>query len=240
MRLSCKDGVDVDGERRYVTTRGSVSVQGGAVRGPEIGKTVQSVQTAEVATKWREVVLPRLKSEVLFQVAGKAGTWSESGAKGYEVELVGYRVWDPCDGSIVASSPASSPLKADKAACTGGNPVSEYTAAVAAESADKADKAAKAEADRIAAETANKPKLPAKLSPSEVNRAMGQVRTDVEQCFAAYNIPGSATLTIEIAGDGVVRTVAQAGDFVDTPTGECIEKATDGLTRSATVTTAVE
>ena len=49
------------------------------------------------------------------------------------------------------------------------------------------------------------------------------------KCFEVYGVAGTARFRITISDQGQVVDLAQKGDFVDTPTGYCIEKAIRGI-----------
>jgi hypothetical protein len=205
--LACKDPVDVGGERRYVTTKGNTSIQGGQLRGPEIHKGLYKAATAEAAERFTKVVFPRLVTELLFKVPARADAWTEGGARGYAVELVGVRVYDPCDGTVVHATPASDKLAPDPTAC--GN-----------EPAKPKEPEQPKEPDKP-----KEPALPQRLSPSDIQTAMQGPRIEVNACFATYGVAGNEKVVMEIGGDGVVKAAKLTGDFVDTPTGDCILKA---------------
>ena len=93
-----------------------VIVVGGRTRGrkanlsaPTLKKVAWPVEDADAAEHFRAYVAPRLRSEFLVKVAGKgAGKTKAAGDKDvYVVNVVGYRVYDPCRGTVIASQPSS-------------------------------------------------------------------------------------------------------------------------------------
>lgn len=111
------------------------------------------------------------------------------------LDIVGYRVYSPCDGSVIISSPASAPLEADKAQC---HPVQ-----TTASDAPKVDQ----------------------LTPAMITQAMNPVVEAVHGCYEQLGVAGSGKLEITVAGDGTVARYDQQGDFAGTATGTCIDKA---------------
>lgn len=110
------------------------------------------------------------------------------------LDLVGYRVVSPCDGSVVIASPKSGAVEPDKKQC----------GAIAAG-------AGGAEVDQ--------------LTPALINEAMKPVVEAAKACFAKFGVTGKAKLKIIVGPDGAVSKYDQQGDFVSTPTGQCIDAA---------------
>jgi hypothetical protein len=54
---------------------------------------------------------------------------------------------------------------------------------------------------------------------------MREVGPDVDRCFEAYGVPGTADLWFELAGDGHVRYAEVRGELADTPTARCVVAA---------------
>ena len=206
--LACAEPVDVSGERRYVTTKGNTTIQGGQLRGPEIERGLFRASNDQTAKRFIEVVFPRLRTEVLFKVPTRVSPWTEGGARGYATELVGVRVYDPCDGTILHAKPASDKLPPDPTACTGEPAAAE---------APKPEKPKE--------EKPKEPELPNRLSTADIQNAMQKARAEANGCFATYGVAGDEKVVIDIVADGTVKSAKLTGDFVDTPTGECILRA---------------
>lgn len=113
------------------------------------------------------------------------------------LDIVGYRIFSPCDGTIIAASPQSAPVPADKKAC---KPVE----AVASDA----------------------PKVE-QLTPAMISEAMKPVVESAQKCFEKLGVAGTAKLKVTVAGDGTVARYEQQGDFANTATGACIDKAMD-------------
>jgi hypothetical protein len=213
--LACERPLDL-GERRFVITKGAVSVAGGALLGPEIHKSVKVFKDKAQADRWKQIVAPRVRTQILFKVPAKPDGWSHDGAKGFALELVGFRSWDPCDGVMIASNPVAENEKADKAACKGG--------LVTSVEEDKPKPPPEPEKPK-------EPELPETLSTYHLKQAIqSQAVPAVNSCFATYGVPGKADVIINISNDGTVNGVELDGDFVETPTGDCIVAAVKRVT----------
>jgi hypothetical protein len=112
-------GVELAGERRYIVGRGDVKLVGGRVRAAALHTGTLTFKTRAEGKKWAETVAPRLRADFLVRIPGKLETWSEGGAGGYKIELVGFRVVDPCKGQVLWSSPPAGNLPPEADACGG-------------------------------------------------------------------------------------------------------------------------
>lgn len=211
--LACAEPAQIGGERRYVTGKGTVAIKGGALLGPELAKGVIRVPTEAAARRWREVALPRLEKQVLFRVPPKFAGWSQGTARGATVEVVGVRVFDPCDGVVVHASPPSDPLPGDPLRCEGGASIEAEKPVEPVEPVGPAG-----------------PVLPDKLSTAAIQTTIAPTRPEIMKCLEIYGIPGEARVTLDIVSDGTVKKVALRGEFEDTPTGECITKVVSSVT----------
>jgi hypothetical protein len=201
----------MDGERHLIGGKGDVKVEGGAVRGPLLASFTVPATSAEAAAKWRDDVVPRLKVSLLFKISAPAQVWNDGNTKGYRVDVVGYRVADPCDGKVLTAQPAAGGLRPDKKFCKGGPVV--------------ADDGPKDPKKPPVDDGPKEPEIPAVLGPSDIRTALEPARAAAAKCFEAYGVPGMANMRITFTDEGAVVQVEQKGDFVDTPTGNCIEKA---------------
>lgn len=210
--IACGEAVDIGGERRYLVTSKDVDIKGGALKGPEVHKAFRKFPDEASARKWMENVFPRLRTQFVFKIPERLTAWQEGGAKGFAVEMVAFRVYDPCDGAMICSNPPSDKEKEDRTMCKGGE-------------ASGTDIEGGGEPKEPEVVKPKEPELPAKLTASDLNRAMKKAGAEVNACFATYGVPGTANLVIEVGGDGVVKKVVLKGDFEDTPTGDCIVDA---------------
>jgi hypothetical protein len=173
-------GVDIDGKSWVVT--------GGTKKQYESAKAFSDESAAKAWLK----SIGNPKVQLLVKVPGKPVE-----GKTVNLEIVGYRVYSPCDGTVIAANPPSGPLEADKKQC---QPV-EATAADA-------------------------PKVE-QLTPAMITEAMKPVVDAAQKCFEKNGVAGTAKLKLTVAGDGTIARYEQQGDFANTATGSCIDKALD-------------
>ena len=203
--VACVTALDVAGARRYVVgSAGAPTVDGGAVKAPRKYGSNKNFRTEREAKRWKNKTVPRLRTEFLVRVPDQPRSWSKGGADGFKVEILGYRVYDPCDGSIVCAKPQSAEQPADKRYCS-GEPVVEGTSPDTPEVAKK--------------------KKPWRLSPRDIKRALRPAERAAVKCYDTYGVPGTARFQLTINGDGDIVGLEQKGDFVDTPTGKCVQAA---------------
>jgi hypothetical protein len=69
------------------------------------------------------------------------------------------------------------------------------------------------------------PKRPDRLTTAQINEAMADTREAADECYGAYGIEGMASFKLVIGASGSLTKAEQAGDFVGTPTGVCLDKA---------------
>lgn len=171
-------GVEVEGA--------SYVVSGGA------GKLYDNAKafSDEAAAKAWVKSIGNVRVQMLVKVPPKAVS-----GHAVKLDIVGYRAWAPCDGTIVAASPPSGPGPADKKACRA-----------------------------VAAEPADGPPV-AQLTPAVITAAMKPAVDASQRCFETYGVAGKAKLQLTVAGDGTISRYEQQGDFANTPTGACIDKA---------------
>lgn len=112
-------GVELAGERRYIVGRGDVKLVGGRVRAASLHTGTRTFKTRAEGKEWATTVAPRLRADFLVRIPGKLETWSEGGATGYKIEILGFRVVDPCRGEVLWSNPPAGniPADPDAAAC---------------------------------------------------------------------------------------------------------------------------
>jgi hypothetical protein len=205
--VACDGGVAIEGKKRFVTGKGKRQVTGGALRTAGLGEVAIALPSQAEADAWKQESLPRVRSEFVIKLPSALESWKAGELSGYGVEVVAYRVWDPCDGRILAARPRAARVEADRSACP-------------------AQKAAPAsERPTVKVEAPREPAQPERVSSNEINQALAPVRTAAQRCFETYGVAGKATLEISFDRSGQIVELTQQGDFVDTPTGGCIEKA---------------
>jgi len=189
-------GVDIDGKTWFVAGAGAPpSFPAGKMRTQPLFDNAKAFSDESAAKAWAKA-LGNTKVQLLVKVPAKA-TWTADGKNGLTLDIVGYRVVSPCDGTVVLASPPSGPAQPDSLACRAvaavpapGAPVDQLTAAV-------------------------------------VSDAMKDVVEASKACFEKHGVAGKAKLKLTITGDGYISRYEQQGEFASTPTGACIDKAVE-------------
>lgn len=175
-----------------------------------VHQAARSFPNQGAADRWRAQAATARGQFVIKLAAAKgeqAGVVTgEDGHRVLAVDILGFRVWQPCDGAIVCASPQAGAMPAEPAAC--GQIVEEVAPDPAAQTAA----------------------LPATLSPDDLKTVLKPVAAAARTCFDDYGVPGKAKLIYTVAGAGTITAYEQTGDFVDTPTGRCIDKAAKAVT----------
>lgn len=204
----CIACVEPVGGLYLVSSKAAPSFRGGSAEAALVHETTRTFKDERAAKRWAARAAT-MKTQMIVRVTVAAdGRWERDGKKGLAFDVLGYRVWDPCDGGIVCASPASDKAPVDKKHC--GEAVVESE-----EPQPKVDQG---------------PELPAQLTAGEIKATMRPVADTAKDCFDTYGVPGKAKLVYAISGDGSILSYEQTGDFIDTPTGKCIDKAAKGLT----------
>ena len=193
--VSC-GGLQVDDKTLYVVAGNAPHVEAGRVKATVLQEVSRPFSDEAAAKAWLKT-LRRLRVQLLLKVPEKV-KWKIDGKEGVLLDVVGYRVITPCDGGVVFSDPPTLPLDPDKARC----------------------RAATAEVADISTGSG-----PDSLSQSMVQTAMKPVVDAADACFEHYGVAGTLKLMITIASDGTVIDTQQVGEFQDTPTGKCVERA---------------
>ncbi len=190
----------------YVVSNKEAPTFGGDVAtAARIHQAARSFPSKAAADRWR-AQLGNVKAQFVIRLAAGGAVVDVDGDKVLAVEILGFRVWQPCDGAIVCASPKAEPVAADKAAC--GKVVEEVAAA----------------------DTPPAQELPEMLTPDDLKTVLKPVAIAARACFDDYGVPGKAKLVYTVAGAGTITAYEQTGDFVDTPTGRCIDKAAKAVT----------
>jgi len=103
--VRCK-GVSVDG-KTYVITGGK-----------NLYDTARQFQTGEVAAAWIKAVANH-RVELLVKVPARPRS-TQNGVETITLDVQGYRVTTPCNGTVVIANPPSQNTPPDKAACAAG------------------------------------------------------------------------------------------------------------------------
>jgi hypothetical protein len=209
--IACTQGVSVDGKTRYIIgRRGLPKVSGGSIVPPRLHTTNRTFKNQAAATKWRDNVAPRLRTDFLIQLEGSK-PWKTGDVSGYQVKILGFRVYDPCDGGIICATPPSRGLQPNKRACGKDH-------AIVADTSTDVDNTKSAPKDTT-------PKIPRRLASHQIASALRPARKAALKCYDTYGVQGVAKFRITIGASGKIVELTQSGDFTDTPTGKCIEKA---------------
>jgi hypothetical protein len=176
-------GVELDGKTYVVVGSGEAKLYDNA-------KQFADEAAAKAFTK----AVANARVQLLVKVPAKPKTVA-AGKPAVTLDILGYRVIAPCDGSVVLANPKSGPVEPDKKQCgaiapgaTGGSVVDQ-------------------------------------LTPALINDAMKPVIEAANACFAKFGVAGTAKLKLVVGSDGAVTKYDQQGDFVTTPTGQCIDTA---------------
>jgi hypothetical protein len=191
-------GVDLDGKTWYVVGAGTApAFDGGKLKPPKLYDNARAFADEATAQAWAKAV-SNVRVQMIVKIPAKP-KWQVDGKNGLALEILGYRVYSACDGSIVGASPTSGPAEADKKQC------------------------AKLVPEVVEDETPKGPTV--ELTTAVIRDAMQPVVDAAHGCFENFGVAGRAKLRITIAADGSVAKYEQQGEFEHTPTGECIDKA---------------
>ena len=200
--VACEQPMSIDGEALFATIGpGKVLQTDGAIRGPEISRTTIKPKSAAV---WRKQVSPRLRAEFVVRLGG-GEAWKQGSARGLRLQRVGHRLYDPCTGTPIHVSHPGVRLPIDASTCP----------------ATVAKPEPKPEPKPI--DTSKK--VPLRLTTNQLVTALRPAADAARECHEEYGVTGVARLRITVDGSGTVAHLTQRGDFVDTPTGACIDKA---------------
>ena len=114
--LACNQPVDVGGKKLYLDARptgGAAPPAAGAV----IHQSGRVFADQAAAEAWKKDVVPRLRVELVVRLPDGDPVWHRGGRDGVGVTVLGYRVYDPCDGGIVCASPTATRPAPDPKAC---------------------------------------------------------------------------------------------------------------------------
>jgi len=190
-------------EGPVVIGKGVHTVEAGSVKAAVVGGGSKTFKKGGMAQHWAAHIATRMKAQMLVKVPAALETFKAGGRNGYKVDVVGYRLYDPCQGDVVAASPKSEkgPIVAssckDAPAYTGDPNVVKVPEIV----------------------------HPDRLSTAQIKTSMADVLVQAKACYDAYGIEGMATFKMIIAGSGKLAKAEQLGDFTGTPTGICLDKA---------------
>ena len=190
-------GVELDGKTWFVVGAGvTPHFENNRLKVATLHDNARTFPDEVAAKSWIRAV-SNVHVELLVKIPAKP-RWSDSGRSGIVLDVIGYRVYTPCDGNILLSSPISGPAEADKKQC---GPVTA--------GAEDASQATEVE----------------QLTASVIEQAMQPVVDAAHDCYSHFAVTGKAKLKITIQGDGTIGKYEQQGDFTNTNTGACIDRA---------------
>ncbi len=194
-------GVEVDGKTWYVTGGAVPHFEGGKLKAVALHDNARGFADDATAALWSKAVAT-VRVEMIVKLAqGRGGPrWSVDGKNGLAVEILGYRVYTPCDGTVILASPPSGAVEPDKKACAA--PGAQPTVAEA-EAGPQVEQ----------------------LTAALIDDAMQPVVDAAWKCYGQYAVTGKAKLKITVTAEGGIGKYEQQGDFSNTPTGACIDKA---------------
>lgn len=199
--VGCVACVEPPGGLYVVSSAAAPTFQGAVAAGAPVQTSTLTLADAVTAKRFRARVAA-LRTQFVVRVAGaEGGLWTRDDKRGLAVDILAARVFDPCDGSIVVSTVPSGP-----------GPVDASTCPVVDKPTTRPDRP-------------TGPELPQSLTSKDIRTVMAPVQEASSTCYDAYGVMGKAKLTYTIKGDGTIDAYEQQGDFVDTPTGNCIDKA---------------
>ena len=202
--------VDVAGKKVFIVTNKAAPTETGeTLQAAVIHETAKVFTDDAAANAWEAKAIPRLKIELVFALPQGNPLWTRNGKDGIAVNVLAFRVVDPCDGGVVCSSGGAAGMDPDKKTC----------GTVDEGQADQAD------ADAPPAEV-----VLDRLEPYMIKEALDPAVAAAQKCHETYGVDGQTKLKLTIAGDGSITAFEQVGDFTDTPTGECIAKAVKAIT----------
>lgn len=203
--LACDTPIKVAGKTLYVLgDQAKVKADKGVVSVAPRYTSVRTFKTKKHADKWKADLMKRVRTQFIVEFPNQLKTWKGGGKNGLKVSIVGFRVYDPCDGRIVCASPTAKRERPDRGSCKGKSIV--------------------ADTRHTKKPTPKVDELPYRLSPRQIARALRPAVRRARKCKDTYGMTGTATYTITISADGRIIGLKETGDFVDTPTGNCIAK----------------
>ncbi|MCD6499405.1 MAG: AgmX/PglI C-terminal domain-containing protein [Deltaproteobacteria bacterium] len=213
--LTCKDPIKLKwglygGKKHwYVTTSVPGSIQHkaghvlqwkGLVLKQHLGRGQAHLTVAvgpSETEKWTHSTQPNLRVQFLFTVSGDR--WPNRLGNGMVVHLRGYRLFDQCNGRILASVPASTGLAPKHANQTCRGPVAP-----------------------VVAQQSHRKIIPEEPAAHVIRSVMASANPAIRECYDTYQIQGLAQVKVRVKNDGTVTRAVVQGKFAGTPTGKCI------------------
>ncbi len=182
-----------------VVGEGKHALVDGQWQGAELGSAKTVLKTDKELAAWPLYIGSRLKGQFLVKFLGGKSRIAGSSPIAFSVKVVGFRLYDPCEGKVMLSTPYSLRGPVDESTC---------------------DSEPKEPVKVIA-----KPVVADSLKAAQIKLALGKVKKQAKKCHEIYGIEGRAQFKLLIGGDGTLKNADQLGDFAGTPTGICLDKA---------------
>lgn len=173
--------------------------------------STRSFATAKQAEEWRSDITKRVRTQFVVEIPATPAPWKAGTKSGFRVNIVGFRAYDPCDGRIVCASPQAARERPNRRACSGKAIV---------EDTRPTDKKVTPVVETI----------PYRLNTRQIAAALRPAVRRARKCKDTFGMTGTAQFTITISADGKIIGLKESGDFVDTPTGDCIAKEVKKVT----------
>ncbi|HUJ58372.1 MAG TPA: hypothetical protein VLX92_07765 [Kofleriaceae bacterium] len=119
-------GLEIDGKTWFVTGGAPLGFDGDRPRAQVLYDNALGFADETAARAWLAGV-GNARVELLVKVPAKP-RWPDSGRPGLALDVVGFRVIAPCDGSVVIARPPSSPVAPDPRRCIPGHAMPEVAA----------------------------------------------------------------------------------------------------------------
>ena len=200
--LACGRPLSIDGKPRFATTRVPKAIKAGHAVGLDLGFHDVTMKDEKEAAAWQKKMEPRLRVQFVFRVGP---VWKSGTFEGVTFVPVAHRVFDKCNGKVVASDPPSA---------KDAQPIPDDSCPE--ELTPEQEKAR----DRAA--------LPLQLTPKQINGALAAAREKVHDCYTEFEVAGTATVHLVVLGDGNIDALAILPPFDKTPTGYCIRASLKG------------
>jgi hypothetical protein len=148
--------------------------------------------------RWEKTTKQNLRVQFLFSFKG--AKWPDKmKGNGVVVELKGYRLYNQCNGKVLASIPPSKSAAPVVQAPSCRGPVS-----------------------KVVARASKTREIPQTISASVIRQVMRLANPAIKECFETYQIKGLARVRVTLQSDGTVMGAKVLGKFSNTPTGKCI------------------
>lgn len=191
-------------EGAIVIGKGNHQVNAKAILAAPLASEIRVFKKLAHMEHWSKYIGSRLRAQFIVKLTPSTERFKSAGRAGYKVSVVGYRLYDPCQGEVVVASPTSSKGPVRAALCKEVPPL---------------------ESDQPTLPKEPTIVKPDRLSTVQIKAAMTDVQALADKCHEAYQIDGAATFKLVIAGTGALTKAEQSGDFEGTPTGICLDEA---------------